>query len=465
LDHRLRQRDFSGDEHPLTRGDLLLNTPLADWPQADCIVLVGCDPRQEAPILNWRVRQAALAGARVFSVNPRRLHATFPGLEELVQPPGLEGEFLDQVLKALKAKKAGATPAARVAAALKGAQRPVLLLGAHAVNHPQAEVLRRQAVAILEGCGGLAGAWRGYNRLTAPGSSVTAQDMGVVPHRGPGYRPMAQVGYHATEILRRAAEGTIKVLVLLATDPLLDGVDADLARAAISRAQVIWIGAHRSPTMERAAVVLPAAVAMPEQDALTTNAEGRVQRSAQSVPPPGDARPVWRIMRALSDHLSRPLGYNNLAALRAAIIAVDPAYDVLTLPVGELSPLPSALMVTTGLAAKFKAAAATTRSGLTLVLEPSLWRSDTVARASVTMEKLAVRQQVRINPGDAGRLGVGEGQRVRLTCGDKSVDAVATCDGAIPEGMLFGHHGVEGEGVQSLCSWETGSPAVNVTVS
>ncbi|MBF0153787.1 MAG: NADH-quinone oxidoreductase subunit NuoG [Magnetococcales bacterium] len=463
LDHRLQQRDFSGDELPLTRSDFLLNTPLADLPRADCIVLVGCDPRREAPILNWRLRQAALAGAKMFAVNPRRLRTTWPGLTEIVQPPGREGEFLDQVLKAQKAKKPGNTPAALVAAALKDAGRPVLLLGALAISHPQAEVLRRQAVAILDGCGGLGREWNGFNRLASPGSSQAAQDMGVVPHRGPGYQPSERVGHNALEIVRQAAAGKIKVLVLLATDPVQDGLDAELARAALTRAQVIWIGSHRSAMMERAAVVLPGAVAVPEQDAISTNGEGRVQWSEQVVPPPGDARPAWRICRALSDHLARPLGYDTLEALRTAVALADPAYDLKRPPV-EGAVAGDHPTVTRGLTGKTKVVPAVAGTELTLVLEPSFWYADAVARVSATMDKLSVRRQVRLHPADARRLGVTEGQKVRLTSGERCVDLTATLDDAIPAGTLFGHYGQGEEEAQSVCEWDTGFPAVDVAV-
>ncbi|MBF0424878.1 MAG: NADH-quinone oxidoreductase subunit NuoG [Magnetococcales bacterium] len=458
LDHRLQQRDFSADEQPLTRGDFLLNTRLADLPSADCIVLVGCDPRQEAPILNWRLRQAALAGARTFVLNTRRLQSTLPGLETWVQPPGREAEFLDQVQKALKAKKPGATPAARLAAALKEAKRPVILLGAQALHHPQAETLRRQGVAILDACGALSEKWNGYNLLAPSATAVAAQDLGVVPHRGPGYRPVTPVGHNAGEILRQAAAGKIKVLLLLGADPILDGVDPDLARAALAGVRVIALATHRSPATERAAVVLPAAVATPEQDALLVNGEGCVQRSAQAIPPPGDARPAWRILRALSDTLARPLGYNTLVTLRAALAAAVPVYDLAA--TGDDAP-PS---VTRSLADKFKKVpAAANGHGLTLVLEPAFWFADAVARASTTLDKLAPRRQVRLNPEDATRLGVRDGQRVRLTSGERSIDLRAGIDATIPAGTLFGRYGQGEEEAHHLGDVAEAFPEVEVT--
>ena len=456
LDHRIRQRDFSGDDVPLTRADLLMNTPLADLPTANVVVLVGCDPRFEAPLLNLRLRQAAQAGAAVYSVNPRRLDGNLPGLVDMVVAPGAMVGFLGQVLKG-----EGEGDARTLAQALKGAGRPVVLLGNFANNHPEAEAIRRQAVALMQQADalGASGAWNGFNRLSARGNAVAAQDLGVVPHRGPGYRRLESSGKNAAEILRAAADGGIKVLFLLGGDPLLDCVDTTLARAALDKAQVIYLGAQRTASARSAEVVL-AGLSPAEKDGILTNCEGRAQRSRRAVMGPVQTKEDWRILRALSDRFANPLGYNTPEALGKAIAAADHRYDLAGMVPGDLLPACDHSPVTVGLTAA--ASAGQAGSGLLLVLEPSFHRDDPVARRSGIMAHLDRGNRVRINPKDAAGHKVQQGRQVRLIQGERSVELTAELDQRVPEGLLFALLGYGDSLAQDLADWHGGYPRVSL---
>ncbi|MBF0623326.1 MAG: NADH-quinone oxidoreductase subunit NuoG [Magnetococcales bacterium] len=440
IDHRLRQRDFSGDAEALTRADLLMNTSLEKLPEADCILLLGADPRFETPLLNLRLRRALEAGARVVAVNPRQLANNLPGLREWVVAPGEEPAFLGAVLAALGGRP-DSRPSGQLAELLQGAKKPAILLGEYAVDHPQAESLRRLAVAILEACGALGGdGWNGYNRVAPEANAAAAQDLGVVPHRGPGYRPLAKGGRNAAGILAAAAAGEVKVLFLLGADPLLDGIEAGLAREALTKAQVIYLGTHVGPVVNHAAVVLPGACGA-EQEATFTNAEGRVQRGGMAVPPPGEAKADWRILRALSDHFPQSLAYNTIEALREAMAEADHRYNLVSLAPGELSPACDHKPVTTGLAPAGGGAAVAPGTGLALVLETAFHHDDAVVRNSRIMAQLSPGNRVRINPADAAAHKVADGQRVRLIQGDRRVELTLAVDARVPQGVLVGHYG------------------------
>lgn len=458
LDHRLRQRDFSADQTALTRADLLMNTPLANLPQADVVLLIGCDPRQETPILNLRLRKAAQAGAKVWALYPRRLDSNVPGLRTVVTLPGSEGVFLEQVLDGL-AGGAVEGDAATLAAALRGAQRPVVLVGDYAIGHPRAESLRRQAVAVMAACNALSGEWKGYNRVRSRGNAAAAQDLGVVPHRGPGYARLDKVGKNAREILEAAAAGEIKVLFLLGSDPILEAVDAGLARQALKKAKVIYLGAFRTPAIDYAELLLPG-VAISEKEGSYTNCEGRVQRSGKAAKPPGEAKEEWQVLRALSDRFPSSLGYNTLAVLRAAMAAADHRYQVSD--PGEMRPPCDHSPVTPGLPSE-PAGMADEGVGMTLVAVAPLYADDPVARRSATLAKLDQGSVLRINPTDAAQAGIGQGQRVRLIQGDKTLDLDATLDGGLPRGVVMGSLGYDPGLIQDLTTWQGEFPKVSVT--
>lgn len=459
VDHRLRQRDFSGDQAELTRADLLLNTPMVRLTEADLVLVIGADTRYEVPLLNLRLRQAAQQGCQVVAINPRRTQGNIPGLREILVAPGGERVFLAGLLNGLEGAAAGEH--AELATALKGAARPVILLGQHATNHPEAEQLRRQAVAIAQASGGLTAEWNGFNRLTPYSNAAAAQDLGVVPHRAPGYRLTERPGRNALEILRGAADGSIKVLFLLGADPVVDGVDTALARRALEKATVIYLGATDGQASQVADVILPGAT-IAEKDATLTNCEGRVQRSRQAVPPPGEAKEDWRVLRSLSDRFATSLPYNTLEALRAAMAAADHRYNLAGLGGGELPDPCDHSPVTTGLDIATAVSATTGAAGLTLLLEPAFYADDAVCRRSKTLGQLDPGAVLRINPQDAAASNIGDGQSLRVVRGERIVEAVAALDDRLPQGVVSGGYGGSDTPLQNLVDADGGYPVVGL---
>ncbi|MBF0339896.1 MAG: NADH-quinone oxidoreductase subunit NuoG [Magnetococcales bacterium] len=457
LDHRLRQRDFSGDALPLTRADLLMNTSLVNLAGADGILLVGFDPRFETPLLNFRLRRASQAGARVMAIHPRKLTSNLLNLTEIVVGAGHEVELLNQVLRALDGEGSG--DAAAVAELLKGAKKPVILLGEHAIGHPEAELLRRLSVALLDKVGAIGAHWNGFNRVASRGNAASAQDMGVVPHRGPGYARLDWVGMNGAEILEAAAAGRIKVLFLLGADPLEDALDRDLARRAMEKVRVIHLGAYACDASQRAEVVLPG-LAPGEKSMTLTNCEGRVQQSSRAVNGPLEAKEDWRVLRALSDRFSAPLGYNDLEALRKRMAASDHRYDFSRLGPGETAQACDHSPVTKGLPVSVAIHAA--EDGIHLLLESCLYRDDPVTWRSRVMGKLARDGRLRIHPDDATGLAIVQDGLVRVLQGEKRVELRADLDSRIPRGVVSGDFGRGENALRQLCDYSGGYPRVSL---
>ena len=112
-------------------------------------------------------------------------------------------------------------------------------------------------------------------------------------------------------LLKDAAAGKLRMLFVF----LQDIVD-QLAGAAGTLEQLVFLGSNANRTAELAHVVLPTAV-YAEQDGTFTNVDGRVQRCHAALEPLGEARPDWQILGELAAKLSLPLSFTDAPTLFA----------------------------------------------------------------------------------------------------------------------------------------------------
>jgi len=105
-------------------------------------------------------------------------------------------------------------------------------------------------------------------------------------------------------ILAACRSGRIEALVLQGPEILRVPEVVD----AVAKVPFVAVMAtHEGPELDRATVVLPAAL-WAEAEGTFTNCDRRVQRLRAAVPPPGDAAPRWELAAGLLLRLGRPLG-------------------------------------------------------------------------------------------------------------------------------------------------------------
>ena len=229
----------------------------------------------------------------------------------------------------------------------------------------QAALARPDGAAVLSACwrfaaehGLLTPDWHGFNVLHTAAARVGALDLGFLP--APGAKGVADM-----------MGGGMDLLWLLGAD--------ELDTQAIGRDTfVVYQGHHGDRGAARADVILPGA-AYTEKDGTYVNTEGRVQRGALAVYPPGEAREDWRILRAFSAVVGKPLPYDTLEQLRARLEQVAPVF-------GRLDVLPRF-----GCADTEGPAGAPAGGGAALDAAPfrpwleTYYRTDPISRASPTM--------------------------------------------------------------------------------
>ncbi|MGH8630173.1 MAG: NADH-quinone oxidoreductase subunit NuoG [Burkholderiales bacterium] len=303
IDHRLRQLDFSDQKKaPVFPW---LGQAIVDLERLDAALVIGGHPRKDQPLLNHRLRKAALRGAKIMFVNPVGFESNFRVDAEVnVQPARLchalagilkslrEGRQPDPELDELLAGIEASEEDGRIARQLAAAGRSSVLLGNLAAGMPDFAVLRYLAGKIAAASGST------FGYLGEAANSAGAWLAGAVPHRAPGGKPVPSSGLHALAML----DARLPVYILFNVEPESDCAYALAALTALEQAEcVIAMTPFRSAQAERSAhFLLPSAI-YAENEGSYVNVEGRAQETACVVGAPGEARPGWKILRMLAD--------------------------------------------------------------------------------------------------------------------------------------------------------------------
>jgi len=280
------RQDGSALDPALGRATYLFNATIAGIEAADALLIVGANPRKEAPVLNARIRKRWRVGKFPIGRVGERVDLTYP-CEELGAGPETLAEL--------------AAGRHEYSAVLRAAERPLVLIGQGALARSDGAAVAALAARTALALGAVKDGWNGYSVLHTAAARVGALDLGFVPGEG------------AMTARDMAKAGTLDVLFLMGADEI------EIAPGAF----VVYLGTHGDRGAHRADVVLPGA-AYPEKSGLYVNTEGRVQMANRAAFPPGDAREDWAILRALSAALGAKLPYDSLRELRAALFKAHP---------------------------------------------------------------------------------------------------------------------------------------------
>jgi len=253
------------------------NATFSGIEEADAILIVGSQIRDEAPLLNARLRKAAKRGAKVFVIGPvwdTTYPATFLG-EDAGLLFNLPGDVTD---------------------AFGAAAKPAIIIGGGGLAKGALEA----GLGFAERFNLVRDGWNGFNVL-----HMAASRMGGL-----------MLGYAQAGGLADLVAAKPKMVISLGAD------EVDWTKFADS--MIVHIGHHGDKAAHAADVILPAA-AFSEKDGTYVNTEGRVQFAERAVFAPGEAREDWTILRALADALGVNVGFDSFEQLRAAMIAQVPA--------------------------------------------------------------------------------------------------------------------------------------------
>ena len=269
-----RQKDFYIDPSHLSNN--LFNTSIAGIDESDLILLVGANPRLEATIINSRIRKNFInKRTEIFTIGN----------------PGDQTYKIISLGDNLKVLKDIENNNSIFSEKIKTSQKPMIVIGESVLNSKQGRFVLETSKSILKKNNSL----NGLNILHQSASSVGAI--------------MLQAYTNTNEVLKN------EILYLIGADEI--NIDT-------KNKFIIYQGTHGSKNAKIADVILPGA-AYTEKNGLYVNLEGRVQSAFKASFPPGNAKEDWKILRALSDVLNKPLKFNTIEQLRYKIFDFNPA--------------------------------------------------------------------------------------------------------------------------------------------
>jgi formate dehydrogenase alpha subunit len=336
-----------------------------------------------------------------------------------------------------------------------------------------ANVMNLANLAMVTGHIGIE--FAGINPLRGQNNVQGSCDVGALPNSFPGYPsvldeaakekfsaaygvPMPdRIGLRIPEMFDAAVAGDLKAMFIMGEDPVLTDADANHVRKAMESLDfLVCQNLFMTETAKYADVFLPAAC-YAEKDGTFTNTERRVQRVRKAVEPPGQCRQDWEIILDLADRLGYPMPFQTPEEIFEEMRAVIPQYAGMTYErlgtTGLQWPCPSEDHPGTQYLHKgkftrgkgllqgipFQEPAELTNEEFPLLLTTGrmLYHHNVMTRHCENLEWLRPFELAEMSPADAERLGVADGEAVRVTSRRGSIVTRVLVTERVPRGTMF----------------------------
>jgi NADH-quinone oxidoreductase subunit G len=442
-----------------------LGATVPDLEFAHAVLVLDCEPVDEMPIVDLRIRKGvrrnhvrlAVATSRPSTLDPNaELSVRFAPGQGAAFAEALAGALSDEPYEA-RANAAGADAAqiGALAELLRGAGEDIVILfgervlgGAHALSK------------LADGLGLRDRPGAGLLQVPGATNGRGLAEVGFLPDAGPGLATPQATGLDTAGM----SEGSLTALWLLHTDPLRDMPDRAAWDAALGNATTVVAHAAflTDGIREHATVVFPAE-SHAEKDGTITHPDGRVQRLRPAIGHQGDSRFEWQVIADVARRLGLDLGVHTAGMAFQQLTQAVPFYAGLTLDEigGRGVRWPE-----TDAAATFPApehapeapapgpVAQVDGQALRLGTFRPLWASPEVA-VSPSLQFLVPHQRVEMSPDDARKIGVTDGERVRVGTNGTRVNATVSLRAAVPPGSVFLLEALEGDDSGNLLTGPT----------
>ncbi len=453
-----------------------LQAAVPDIDEADVILVLGTDPMQSSPILDLRIRKAIRRNGARLVVATERPTALDGGAEAIARfAPGQAAHFVGELTAAIGGAENVATP---LAESLRDASKVVVVWGERLGPAATAELLNfvdafdtKNAGTDVDGPKTQDGlefsAHQHVGLLEVPevANARGLREAGVLPDAGPGLAALALNGHGTEEIREALIDGSLDGLILVGVDPLRDFADTARWEEALNAASfIVAFSTFTTATAAKADVLFPLETHA-EKDGTVTHPDGRLQRVRPAAGRPGDIRPGWQTLSQLSLALGHDTGITSQPTAFAALTAAVPFYASITdKSIGgrgirwqeteSAANLPNSATDAGAASADTQRVSASDEAvpvagALALGTYRDLWAGP-ITELNPPLKFLKPSQRLELSPEDAARLSLDSGDTVRVTQGDKSLEATVAIRERVPEGVCFLAEGIAGANANSL---------------
>ena len=418
LDHRLRQTDFASQDQQAEY--LSLGMGINELDRLNAGLFIGANIRKDQPIIGHRVRKAAIKGASISFINSTAQEVRFKTTANIAASPA---EMLTEVAAVLKAaldlntsasisaNAKNAITAANVseihkaiAKSLMDAPSSVVTLGIQAMLHPAFSSLETLASSLAT----VTNSRLAY--LTEGANASGAALAGMLPHRMAGGKADTSAGLNAKAML----DSPLKSYLLLNVEPEFDFADPGRTINSLQGAESVV--AYESDALKACADVILPICTNSETAGTYFNIAGTAQSFNGCVPPLGEARPAWKVIRVLA---------NLFGAQGFDYISVEDVLDEIEQQIGNIAQTVNLIDCTIS---------NLSGEGISLVGGVAMYGSNPVVRRAPALQAThdaKKDRQARMNSVTAMEYGLGDGDTVCITQGEYSVEATVSIDDAI----------------------------------
>ena len=270
------------------RSQFLFNSKIKGIDETDCILIIGSNIREEAAIINSRIRKNIVSKNIPIALIGNNVDLTYDydylgnDINIITDILNEKNPFSDELLRAKK---------------------PMVIIGQSVLNRDDSLQIYSLLETFTDKFNLIQDEWNGFNILQLTAARAGGLEVGAF-----------QRSQSLDDILDSSTD-KYRIIISIGADE----VNYD----KLSNSKIIYIGTHGDRGANAAQLILPSA-AYTEKDSIYINTEGRVQFANKASFPPGDAKEDWKIINQLSELMKLDWSFISQTDVRDAIFSDFP---------------------------------------------------------------------------------------------------------------------------------------------